>query len=79
MFNPLKPHIVELESGKFAVRKLTGFGWGFYDNQRWGHCEIWWSNSHKFIQWFECDTLEQAHVALKSTKPLKVKKVVYVS
>ena len=33
MFNPFKPHIVQLYTGDYAIRKLQGFLWVYIDSK----------------------------------------------
>ena len=61
--NPLKPHTVRLASGKFAVRKLTLFGWRYYDNQR-VPADWWWQPAESSRVWYELDTLHEALILL---------------
>jgi sarcosine oxidase delta subunit len=79
MFKLFKAHIVELDSGKFAVRKLTVFGWLFYDKQAEGTIDLWWRDTGTCRRWFECDTLEQAMKVCQIVKSPRVKRIVYVS
>ncbi|MGL4640422.1 MAG: hypothetical protein ACRCVX_11940 [Shewanella sp.] len=46
LYNPFNPHLVKL-GNKFAVRKLSFFGWVYFDNQG----SYWWSDKD-FIGWF---------------------------
>lgn len=31
LYNPFKPHVCQLVTGKYAVRKLSVFGWEYLD------------------------------------------------
>lgn len=65
MYNPLRPHIVQLYDGRYAVRswRLPYLGWGYFDNQRYGRDNYWWASrfAHK---WAAVDTLERARELL---------------
>lgn len=64
-YNPLKPHVVELNTGHFAVRKfdLVGTAWKYYDNQRYGNDTHWWYKPKK-LEYFAVDSLEIAQALL---------------
>lgn len=63
--NPLKPHIVELISGKFVVRRWS-FGWKYYDNQKVKKDDYWWNGFRSTsAQYYELDTLEEAELLLE--------------
>lgn len=79
-YNPLKPHVVELNTGHFAVRKfdLVGIAWKYYDNQRYGNDTHWWYKPRK-LEYFVVDSLELAQAllarSLLSQGQFRVKKV----
>lgn len=74
-----KPHIVEFNNGKFAIRaKHDFFHWKYYDNQKPIKDDSWWYDE-KFSYRFLFDTKEEAEKVLNEllnkNKPLKVVKV----
>lgn len=64
-YNPLKAHIVELDTGHFAVRRfsLGSLDWRYYDNQRYGNDTHWWYRPKK-LEYFAVDSLEHAQALL---------------
>lgn len=79
--NPLKPHIVELTSGKFVVRRWS-FGWKYYDNQKVKKDDYWWNGYQSTsAQYYELDTFEEAKLLLELTglrKQIKSRRAVKV-
>ena len=77
MYNPVKPHIVELYSGKFAVRKLTIIGWSYFDNQKNYSDYSWWTVPEYIYKHCYIDTLVEAKAVFELSKvnPSKVRKV----
>jgi hypothetical protein len=79
-YNPLKPHIVELDTGHFAVRRfdLGCTSWKYYDNQRYGNDTHWWYRPKK-LDYFAVDSLERAQsllaLSLRGHGQFRVKKV----
>lgn len=79
LYNPFRPHIVELSNGNFAVRQLTVYGWQYYDNQC-GRLDDYWWNSLKFINHFKISSYSLAKEVLAialcpgqpKIKPVKV-------
>lgn len=69
LFNPLRPHIIEVTNTKYAVRKLTFVGWQYYDNQKLGFEDFWWyqNKSHIYV-----DSLDQARKNLQQALGPKV-------
>ena len=65
-YNPLKPHIVQLYDGRYAVRtwRLAYLGWGYFDNQRYGRDQYWWPAQHVH-KWAAVATLDDARELLK--------------
>lgn len=82
-YNPFRPHIVEFDSGIFAVRRLRIFGWEYYDNQKIRKDDYWWTPfaDQKAKQYYLVDTLEMAQTLLemlklrKTIKSTKVRKI----
>ena len=76
-YNPFKPHIVETEDGKFAIREfsLLGLGWDFWDRQD----KYKWSLKRHIKYWCLFNTLDEAKAKLQkhyeSKKKLKFKVV----
>jgi hypothetical protein len=79
LYNPFKPHIVELSNGNFAVRQLGSHGWSYMESRR--PYDYWWC-SFEFKHHFEVTTLERAQellgVAHELNKPPPKLKVVKV-
>lgn len=79
LYNPLKPHIVELNNGKFAVRRFTAIGWQYVDSRQ-PH-DYWWADI-EFKHHFQLDAIERAQEVLAkatlSNKPTSKTKVVKV-
>lgn len=65
LYNPFRPHIVRLYSGKYAVRswRFSYLGWAYFDNQRYGQDTYWWSKRCAY-KWAVVDTLEKARELL---------------
>ena len=82
VFNPFRPHIVEFENGKFAVRKLKFLWWHYYDNQKHKKEDYWWwSTDEDCRRWYQVDTLEMAQTLLEMSqlrKQINSKKIVRV-
>lgn len=82
VFNPFRPHIVEFENGKFAVRKLKFLWWHYYDNQKHKKEDYWWlSFDEDCRRWYQVDTLEMAQTLLEMSqlrKQINSKKIVRV-
>ena len=79
-YNPFKPHIVEYTNGTFAVRKLTVFGWAYYDNQKVKRDDYWWTpfSSEDAKQWYLLDSLDMAQTLLEMSqlrKTIKSKQI----
>lgn len=75
-YNPFKPHIVEFENGKFAVRKSALFHWLYK-----GHTlfttekeEHWWFLHEYVVKHCMVNTLEEARTVL-NRENTKVEKV----
>ena len=74
MYNPFKPHIVQFDNNKFAVRKLTYFLiWGYRDN--YCHDNYWWTTPNNVQRYSSVNTYEEAVDILKFLSDIKVKKV----
>lgn len=46
LYNPFKPHVIEFENGKYAIRKYN-FGWTYLDNNKVKSADsgtYWWHN-----------------------------------
>lgn len=80
MYNPFKPHIVELYSGKFAVRKLTTTGWDYFDNQKRYRDYFWWTVPEYQHKHCYVDTLVEAESIFEfsKVKPVEGSKVLKV-
>ena len=65
LYNPFRPHIVELSNGNFAVRQLKSYGWRYMESRR-PH-DYWWC-SLEFKHHFEVTTLERAQELLGITR-----------
>lgn len=64
--NPFKPHIVELESGKFVVRRHALLGWEYYDNQKVKKDDYWWNDYHStYAQYYEVDSFQEAELLME--------------
>lgn len=80
MYNPFRPHIVELVSGRFGVRKLTTSGWNLFDNQTRYPDNFWWSVPKYQLKYCYVDSLAEAQALLELSKvkvvpPSSVRKV----
>ena len=80
IYNPFKPHIAELSTGKFVVRKLTMVGWMCFDNQLVKKDYYWWLGSSRSARmYFEVSDLDSARSLLEisktSIKPKQVETV----
>ena len=73
-YNPFKPHIVETEDGKFAIRELR-LWWQFWDRKD----KYKWSSRQWIKEWCLFNTLDEAKAKLQkhyeSKKKLKFKVV----
>lgn len=78
MFNPFKAHIIEVEGGKYAVRRLNPIvGWTYYDNEKLGKDNHWWFGK-EYSRWFLLNTLDEAKVILHSLKKAPALKAIKV-
>lgn len=71
IYNPFKPHIVEFENGKFAVRKIGfpfGFGFAVYKGVKLAGGKdryFWWyDNTAEYAHRYQLESIEQAKVLL---------------
>lgn len=76
IYNPFKPHIVEFQNGKFAVRRYEFLCWTYkghtiFPRESESH---WWFVHEYVVKHCMVDTLEEAKVVMNLEKP-KVKKV----
>ena len=81
MFNPFKPHIVQLYTGDYAIRKLQGFLWVYIDskNNTDHNGKYWWYGKVYVIKYCGYPTLEAAEailVELQIKKPIFSKRVI---
>ena len=60
MYNPFKPHIVQLYNGNYAVRMLASFRWEYYDTEE----EFWWYIPKHVLQRASFPNLVQATTRL---------------
>jgi hypothetical protein len=68
-YNPFKPHIVEFESSKFAVRKWDNFGWVYKEHTTYEkETRIsWWMDYGCAQRWCFVDSLQEAVALLNKT------------
>ena len=73
-YNPFKPHIVEFDSGTFAVRKLGRIGWYYYDNQKVKKDDYWWTPmaGDNASRYYVVDSLDMAKTLLEMLQLRKV-------
>lgn len=64
--NPFQPHIAELVSGKYVVRRWA-LGWQYYDNNKIGRKEEhWWNGfTSTSAQYYEVDTFREAELLME--------------
>ena len=81
LYNPFKPHIIELVNGKFAVRRRNIFAWEYKEHLTLSSEDVyWWNSIEDSYKWCCVDTYEQAvalrdKVHIKDLKPTKVTRV----
>lgn len=81
LYNPFKPHIVELANGKFIVRRRNILAWEYKENHTLPSVDVYWWNFIEDAQrWCCVDTYEQAvalrdRVHIKEVEPTKVVQV----
>lgn len=81
LYNPFKAHIVELNNGKFVVRRRSVFSWEYKERNTFSTEDVyWWNFIEDSHRWCGVDTYEQAvalrdKVHIKGPKPTKVAKV----
>lgn len=56
VYNPFIPHIVQFKNGKYAVRRMTIFGWFYCDKNDYTE---WWPIEFA-KKYCTVDTIEQA-------------------
>ena len=71
--NIFKPHIVELDTGKFAIRKFTLLGFQLYDADNYARFGTW---PRSMPRWFySFNTLQEAKDYLVKLKTPKIVKI----
>lgn len=63
-YNPFKPHIIQVSDNCWMIRKLTVFGYEYFDREH-GH---WWLTPRFIIKYCQIPTKQEAEQRLGFAK-----------
>jgi len=67
-YNPFKPHIAQLRSGEFVIRKLNDIGWSYLTSKMSQNDNYWWYGKSYIHEFASFATLEEAKTRLELFK-----------
>lgn len=66
-YNPFKPHLCKFGNGLYGVRKLTFFGWEYFDQDSIIPLHHWWL-PYKYVVKYCMTTIDKVRWPIKSER-----------